>query len=110
MSDIRRNTRWLSITLIATFTLLAVPAIAKAQTSERQTLVLGAGSSFAAPLYKAWIQAFTKDKPYLSMNYDSVGSGEGINLFVTGSVNFAGTDAPLTDVRNNASMICPPKT
>jgi phosphate transport system substrate-binding protein len=97
MTDLRRKTQALSIGLVAAFALLAVPAIGKAQTSERQTLVLGAGSSFAAPLYEAWIKAFTKDKPYLSMNYDSVGSGEGINRFVTGSVDFAGTDAPLTD-------------
>jgi phosphate transport system substrate-binding protein len=97
MIDLRRKTKALSIALLAAVTLPAVPAIAKAQTSERQTLVLGAGSSFAAPLYKAWIQAFTKDRPSLSMNYDSVGSGEGISRFVTGSVDFAGTDAPLTD-------------
>ncbi len=97
MLDLRRKTKTLSIALLAAFTLVAVPAIANAQTAQRETLVLGAGSSFAAPLYKAWIKEFIKDKPTLSMSYDSVGSGEGIDRFVTGSVDFAGTDAPLTD-------------
>ncbi len=97
-------------TLLSALALLAAPIGAQSQIGSGKTLVLGAGSSFAAPLYKAWITAFTKDKPTLSMNYDSVGSGEGINRFVTGSVDFAGTDAPLTDkekgqVENGALQI-----
>ena len=34
-------------------------------------------------------------QPELSIEYDSVGSGEGMSRFVTGSLDFAGTDAPL---------------
>lgn len=86
--------------LLSACTLFGAPTRAFAQSEAKKVLVLGAGSSFAAPLYGAWIKEFTKDKPSLSMNYDSVGSGEGINRFVTGSVDFAGTDAPLTDKEN----------
>lgn len=97
MADFRSNTKILSLALLVAFILLGGTTNTRAQTSANETLVLGAGSSFAAPLYKAWIKDFIKGKPSLSMNYDSVGSGEGINRFVTGSVDFAGTDAPLTD-------------
>lgn len=69
----------------------------QAQTAAQKTLILGAGSTFAAPLYAAWIKTWTKDKPNVSISYDAVGSGEGINRFITGSTDFAGTDAPLTD-------------
>jgi phosphate transport system substrate-binding protein len=85
------------VALLCAFALLAAPIGAKAQTSTANTLILGAGSTFAAPLYRAWINAFRKDKPNISVNYDAVGSGEGISRFVTGSVDFAGTDAPLSD-------------
>jgi phosphate transport system substrate-binding protein len=80
----------------ATFSLFGAGSV-QAQTTAEKTLILGAGSTFAAPLYGAWIKTWTKDKPNLSISYDAVGSGEGINRFVTGSTDFAGTDAPLTD-------------
>ena len=75
------------------------PRDAKAQTSADKAFILGAGSTFAAPLYDSWIKAFVKDKPGVSINYDAVGSGEGISRFITGSVDFAGTDAPLATKR-----------
>jgi len=55
----------------------------------------GAGSTFAAPLYDNWMAAFKTAHPELKLSYDAVGSGEGISRFITGSVDFAGTDAPL---------------
>ena len=58
-------------------------------------LLRGGGSSFAAPLFKGWIETYRKVQPELSIEYNSVGSGEGISRFVTGSLDFAGTDAPL---------------
>lgn len=83
--------------LLSACALLGAPTTALAQSESKKVLILGAGSSFAAPLYGAWIKEFTKNKSSLTINYDSVGSGEGINRFVTGSIDFAGTDAPLTD-------------
>jgi phosphate transport system substrate-binding protein len=59
-------------------------------------LLRGGGSSFAAPLYQSWIAGFGKQQPGLQVEYDSIGSGEGIARFVTGSLDFGGTDAPLT--------------
>lgn len=58
-------------------------------------LLRGGGSSFAAPLLRGWIEGFAKVQPGVAVEYDSVGSGEGMSRFVTGSLDFAGTDAPL---------------
>ena len=52
----------------------------------------GAGATFPAPLYKRWIEAYEKGHPGTSLTYDAVGSGEGFNRFITGSVDFAGAD------------------
>jgi phosphate transport system substrate-binding protein len=60
-----------------------------------EALLRGGGSSFAAPLFRGWIEAYGAVEPELSVEYDSVGSGEGMSRFVTGSLDFAGTDAPL---------------
>ena len=60
------------------------------------TLVLGGGSTFAGPIFDAWIEAFESKNPPVDVEYDKVGSGEGINRFITDSLDFAATDAPLT--------------
>ncbi len=62
-------------------------------------LLRGGGSSFAAPLFQSWIADFRKVQPGLQVEYDSIGSGEGIARFVTGSLDFGGTDAPLTEAQ-----------
>ncbi len=66
-------------------------------------LLRGGGSSFAAPLFRGWIEAFADVAPGLTVEYDSIGSGEGMARFVTGSLDFAGTDAPLDE--NQAALV-----
>ncbi|MGB3187895.1 MAG: phosphate ABC transporter substrate-binding protein PstS [Limnoraphis sp.] len=53
----------------------------------------GAGASFPAPLYKRYFEEFNKQTG-ISVGYDAVGSGAGIEQFIANSVDFAGTDAP----------------
>ena len=43
-----------------------------------------------------------KVQPGLQVEYDSIGSGEGISRFVTGSLDFGGTDAPLSEAQMRA--------
>ena len=59
--------------------------------------IRGAGATFPAPLYKAWIDAFAQVRPEWSFAYDAVGSGEGISRFVAGVVDFGASDAAMTD-------------
>jgi phosphate transport system substrate-binding protein len=69
--------------LVATFFSLA-PAAA--------TELHGAGATFPAPLYKAWIERFQKDHPGVILSYEPVGSGEGLARFASGAVDFAASD------------------
>ena len=62
-------------------------------------LLRGGGSSFAAPLFQSWIDEFRKLQPGVAVEYDSIGSGEGISRFITGSLDFGGTDAPLSEAQ-----------
>lgn len=56
--------------------------------------VRGAGSTFAAPLFNAWIQAYEPVNKAGIIQYDSVGSSEGNSLFLSGDVDFAVSEAP----------------
>jgi len=55
----------------------------------------GAGATFPAPLYQAWITRFQKDHPDVAIRYDPIGSGEGLARFASGVVDFAGSDIPI---------------
>ena len=79
----------------------ATPAMA--QGALDGVLLRGGGSSFAAPLFQGWIETLAKGEPGLSVDYDLVGSGEGMARFVTGSLDFAGTDAPMSP--NEAALV-----
>lgn len=54
----------------------------------------GAGATFPAPLYFAWIERFQKDHPGDFLTYESVGSGAGIARFSEGELDFAASDVP----------------
>lgn len=57
--------------------------------------IIGAGSSFAAPMFNKWFEVYARYHADLSLSYDSVGSGEGIDRFLAGTVDIGATDAPL---------------
>jgi phosphate transport system substrate-binding protein len=58
--------------------------------------ITGAGASFPAPLYQRWFAEYNRQNPNVQINYQSVGSGAGINQFLAQTVDFGATDAPLT--------------
>jgi phosphate transport system substrate-binding protein len=74
-----------------------VAASAAVYSAPAQTKLNGAGATFPAPLYQRWIAEFTKANPNIQINYQGVGSGTGINNFTQGIVDFAGSDAAMTD-------------
>ncbi len=59
--------------------------------------LLGAGASFPAPLYQEWIGAYRQVEPGVSINYQSIGSGGGIEQFIGQQTDFGASDAFLTD-------------
>ncbi len=60
-------------------------------------LVNGAGATFPYPLYSKWFSEYHQLHPELSFNYQSIGSGGGIQQITNGTVDFGASDAPLTD-------------
>ena len=69
-----------------------------AQASSGQTMTLnGAGSSFDNPLFSKAFAEYTRLHSNVQVNYQSVGSGAGIQQLTQGTVDFGASDAPLTD-------------
>src|SRR5262245_42118561 len=80
--------------------LVAGAAVARGQDAARpngRTVVRGAGATFPAPLYDAWIKRFTTEHPEVTLVYDAVGSGEGQRRFLAQAVDFGASDAALSD-------------
>src|SRR6266496_2861442 len=68
----------------------AVPAAAQVQLN-------GAGATFPNIIYQDWMLTYNQSHPDVKLNYQSIGSGGGIRQFSDGTVDFGGTDAPMTD-------------
>ena len=62
------------------------------------TVLNGAGSTFVYPILAKWIKAYTSLHPGVQVAYEPVGSGRGIARVIAGTVDFGGTDGPMTDV------------
>ena len=58
--------------------------------------ITGAGSTFAAPIYTKWADAYQKSGGG-KVNYQGIGSSGGIKQINAKTVDFAGSDAPLKD-------------
>src|SRR3989475_10834524 len=69
---------------------LAPPAAAQVQLN-------GAGATFPNVIYQNWMLTFNQTHADVKLNYQSIGSGGGIRQFSDGTVDFGGTDAPMTD-------------
>src|SRR5215467_13809998 len=60
-------------------------------------LINGAGATFPYPIYSKWFDAYHKQFPTIQFNYQSIGSGGGINQITQGTVDFGATDGPMSD-------------
>ena len=57
----------------------------------------GAGSTFVYPVMGHWVESFSQSHANVRINYQSIGSGGGIQQVKTGTVDFGASDAPLSD-------------
>jgi phosphate transport system substrate-binding protein len=57
----------------------------------------GAGATFPAPIYEKWFQTFEQLHAGVHVDYSAGGSGSGVDRLKAGTVDFAASDAPLTD-------------
>ena len=77
-------------TLLLPAVLVAASAGALAQD------ITGAGATFPAPIYSKWADAYNKSSG-ARLNYQSVGSGAGLQQIRAKTVDFGASDMPLTD-------------
>src|SRR5437899_12085370 len=57
--------------------------------------ITGAGATFPYPIYAKWAEAY-KAKTGVGLNYQSIGSGGGIQQIKNKTVDFGASDAPLS--------------
>ena len=72
--------------------------------SKNKTLLInGAGASLPYILYSKWISEYRQVEPSVAINYQSIGSGGGIRQFLAGTLDFGGTDVPVSKEELNLS-------
>ena len=76
--------------------ILALLALATAPMAA-QVKINGAGATFPNIIYQDWILKYNQVHTDVQFNYQSIGSGGGIRQFSDGTVDFGGSDAPMTD-------------
>ncbi len=74
--------------LLGTLAATAAPA---------QVRLNGAGATFPNIIYQNWIINYNRQFDNVELNYQSIGSGGGIRQFSDKTVDFGGTDAPMSD-------------
>jgi phosphate transport system substrate-binding protein len=57
----------------------------------------GSGASFPFPLYGLWFKEYGKVQRNVTIDYQAKGSGAGIRDFINKTVDFAASDAAMTD-------------
>ncbi len=84
-------------------------AIALAAPAGAQTRITGSGASFPFPLYAAWFQALRSEG--LRIDYQSTGSGAGVQAFINRTVDFAASDSAMSDEQlaqvNGGALVLP---
>jgi phosphate transport system substrate-binding protein len=73
------------------------PGASTAEASKRSVRVVGAGSTFAYPLYSKWSDTYKAVHPDVTIDYQPTGSGDGIRQVTQGSVDFGASDGPMND-------------
>lgn len=57
----------------------------------------GSGASFPAPIYLTWFKDFSKNTAGVTVDYQSKGSGAGVQDFLNKTVDFAASDSAMKD-------------
>jgi phosphate transport system substrate-binding protein len=83
--------------MLARITAAVALAVAGPALAADALLVNGAGATFPFPLYSKWFSEYGKLHADLRFNYQSIGSGGGIQQITNGTVDFGASDAPMTD-------------
>jgi phosphate transport system substrate-binding protein len=75
---------------------LGVAVLAGATLTAQTIRINGGGATFPNPLYSKWFSEYNKLHPNVQINYQSQGSGFGIQQVIKRTVFFGATDGPMT--------------
>lgn len=96
---VRRLACWTSLPLAV----LVLWMAAAGPTAAATVSLIGVGASFPFPIYTKWIDEYQRLHPNVRINYQPIGSGGGIRQITAGTVDFAGSDAFLSDEQLRAA-------
>src|SRR5499433_1151362 len=71
--------------------------VATSDAAAQMIKLKGSGASFPFPLYGRWFKEYGKVNQHVQVDYQAKGSGAGIKDFVNKTVDFAASDAAMTD-------------
>ena len=94
----RRNVGFVVAVIVIALILVAVAVLAGLfnPAPVQKVTLLGSGATFPYPLISKWSSEYLNDTGgRIQVNYQSIGSGGGIQAITAKTVDFAGTDAPL---------------
>lgn len=79
---------------------------------EQAVSLLGAGATFPAPLIQNWTVTYHQLYPSVTINYNPIGSGGGIQQITQKTVDFGASDAPLSESQLQAApgLVLMPET
>ena len=86
-------------------TLLAILLFALALGVAQAQKITAAGATFPYPIYSKWFSEYSAAHPGVEINYQSIGSGGGIQQVTSGVVNFGASDMPMKDEQLAASKV-----
>ena len=65
--------------------------------ADSTVLLNAAGATFPYPIYSKWFNVYHTEHSNVQINYQSIGSGGGIQQLKAGTVDFGASDMPLND-------------
>lgn len=91
-----------AIVIIAIIVIAGVAYVSLSSPNENVSLS-GSGATFPVPLLDAMIDEYIAVKTNVLINYEGIGSGGGISALQSKTVDFAGSDAPLSAAEMNGA-------
>ena len=85
------------------FAVLGCATLLGVTVASQTSQINGAGATFPYPIYSKWFSEYNKLHPDIRINYQSQGSGAGIQQLTKQTVFFGATDGPMTPEQMQAA-------
>lgn len=85
------------LTIVSAAFAAAITAVAFPALAQSDTRLTGSGASFPFPIYSAWFKDFSSKSDGITVDYQSKGSGAGIQDYLNKVVDFAASNSAMKD-------------